>query len=58
MPAGDGLKARYQKAYYATGQVGQGRRRALPIQQVALLTLLRYIERNPLRAGLVPGAED
>jgi putative transposase len=41
-----------------TGHVYQGRFRAFPIQEDNhLLTVLRYVERNPLRAGLVQRAE-
>ena len=42
-----------------TGHVWQGRFRAFPIREDDhLLTVLRYIERNPLRANLVARAED
>ncbi len=42
-----------------TGAVYQGRYRAFPIQtDEHFLTVCRYVERNPLRAGLVPRAED
>ena len=41
------------------GRVWQGRFKAFPIQQdVHLLTVMRYVERNPLRAGLVRKAEN
>lgn len=41
------------------GPLYQGRFRSFPIQEdVHLLTVLRYVERNPLRAGLVTRAED
>ncbi|HEV3257528.1 MAG TPA: transposase [Gemmataceae bacterium] len=51
--------SRYQKQHRSTGHVWQGRFRAFPIQEDAhLLTVLRYIERNPLRAGLVSRAGD
>src|SRR5438309_1074601 len=44
----------YQKFYRTTGHVWQGRFKAFPIQEGDhLLTVLRYIERNPLRARLV-----
>jgi len=40
-----------------TGHVYQGRFRAFPIEEDEhLLTVLRYVERNPLRAGLVAQA--
>ena len=43
----------------SSGRVWQGRFKAFPIQQDAhLLTVMRYVERNPLRAGLVLRAED
>ena len=47
----------YQRRFRSTGHVGQGRFKAFPIQEDEhLLTVLRYVERNPLRAGLVPSA--
>jgi putative transposase len=50
---------RYHKHYRSSGHVWQGRFKAFPIQDDEhLLTVLRYIERNPLRAGLVERAED
>jgi putative transposase len=50
---------RYHGHYHSSGHVWQGRFKAFPIQQDAhLLTVLRYIERNPLRAGVVARAED
>ncbi|MCP9469897.1 MAG: transposase [Nitrospira sp.] len=50
---------RYHRYYQSSGHVWQGRFKAFPIQQDEhLLTVLRYIERNPLRAGLVARAED
>ena len=50
---------RYQRHYHSTGHVWQGRFKAFPIQEDEhLLVALRYIERNPLRAGLVERAED
>jgi len=49
---------RYHKHYRSSGHVWQGRFKAFPIEQDAhLLTVLRYIERNPLRAELVDRAE-
>lgn len=42
-----------------TGAVYQGRYKALPIQtDMHFLNVCRYVERNPLRAGLVRRAED
>jgi len=50
---------RYHKAHRTSGHVWQGRFKVFPIQQDAhLLTVLRYVERNPLRAGLVRQAEN
>jgi len=49
---------RYHRHYRGSGHVWQGRFKAFPIQQDAhLLTVIRYVERNPLRAGLVDRAE-
>jgi putative transposase len=49
-------------AHHATagmGHVYQGRFKSFPIaSDEHLLTVLRYVERNPLRAGLVARAED
>jgi putative transposase len=50
---------RYLRCYHSSGHVWQGRFKAFPIQEDDhLLTVLRYVERNPLRAGLVPHAAD
>jgi putative transposase len=48
---------RYHQHYHSNGHVWQGRFRDFAIQEDDhLLTVLRYIERNPVRAGLVvPG---
>jgi putative transposase len=49
---------RYHKHYHSSGHVWQGRFKAFPIEEDEhLLTVLRYIERNPLRAELVRRAE-
>lgn len=49
----------YRKTHRSTGHIWQGRFKAFPIEEDHhLLTVLRYIERNPLRAGLVARAED
>lgn len=49
-------------AHYETGGTGhlyQGRFKSFPIQSDEhLLTVMRYVERNPLRANLVAKAED
>jgi len=48
----------YRMRYGGSGHVWQGRFKAFPIEQDDhLLTVLRYVERNPLRAGLVTSAE-
>lgn len=50
---------RYLRHYGHSGHVWQGRFKAFPIQDDEhLLTVVRYVERNPLRAGLVTRAED
>lgn len=50
---------RYHRHYGGSGHVWQGRFKAFPIQQDEhLLTVLRYVERNPVRAGLVERAEN
>jgi putative transposase len=50
---------RYHERYHTAGHVWQGRFKAFPIQEDEhLLTVLRYVERNPFRAGLVPGVAD
>lgn len=42
-----------------TGAVYQGRFKAVPVQtEVYFYTVVRYVERNPVRAGLVERAED
>jgi len=49
---------RYHQHYRSSGHIWQGRFKAFPIQEDEhLLTVLRYIERNPVRANLVPCAE-
>jgi putative transposase len=49
---------RYHKHYHSSGHIWQGRFKAFPIaQDEHLLTVLRYVERNPVRAGLVERAE-
>jgi putative transposase len=50
---------RYHRHYHSSGHVWQGRFRSFPIQEdVHLLTVHRYVERNPVRAGLVARAQD
>ena len=49
---------RYHQHYHSSGHVYQGRFRSFPIQEDDhLLAVLRYIERNPVRAGLVGRAQ-
>lgn len=49
---------RYHRHYHGDGHVWQGRFKAFPIQaDEHLTTVLRYVERNPLRAALVERAE-
>ena len=50
---------RYHRHYHGSGHVWQGRFKAFPIEQDEhLLTVLRYVERNPLRAKMVTRAEE
>lgn len=50
---------RYHMIRGTSGRVWQGRYKAFPIEQDRhLLTVLRYVERNPLRANLVKRAID
>jgi putative transposase len=51
---------RYHQHRYATsGRIWQGRFKAFPIQaDDHLLTVIRYVERNPVRAGLVNRSRD
>jgi putative transposase len=47
----------YHRHEYKHGNVWQGRFTSFPIQRNAhLLTVLRYVLRNPVRAGLVEQA--
>lgn len=49
---------RYHRHYHGDGHVWQGRFKAFPIQaDEHLRAVLRYVERNPLRAALVERAE-
>lgn len=49
---------RYHRHYNSSGHVWQGRFKAFPVQEDGhLLAVLRYVERNPLRANLVTRAE-
>jgi putative transposase len=50
---------RYHKHHGTSGHVWQGRFKAFPIQKDQhLLAVMRYVERNPLRAKLVDRAEE
>ena len=50
---------RYHLHYRTSGHVWQGRFKAFPVEEEEhLVTVLRYVERNPLRAELVARAED
>jgi putative transposase len=50
---------RYHKQYQSSGHIWQGRFKAFPIKQDKhLLTVLRYAERNAVRARLVRRAEN
>lgn len=50
---------RYHQHYRSSGHVWQGRFKSFPIQQDGhLLIALRYVLRNPVRAGLVEHAMD
>jgi len=60
-PAADGDLARGMQRvrYQTTGRVWQGRYKAFPIQADRhLVTVLRYVERNPVRAGLADSAAE
>ncbi|QEH31717.1 Transposase IS200 like protein [Aquisphaera giovannonii] len=49
---------RYLRHYHSSGHVWQGRFKAFPIQEDEhLLRVIRYVERNALRAGLAERAE-
>ena len=50
---------RHHRRHDSSGHAWQGRFKAFPVQDDDhLTTCLRYVERNPLRAGLVARAED
>ena len=49
---------RYHRNYHGSGHIWQGRFKSFPIEEDNyLLTVLRYVERNPVRANLVKRAE-
>ena len=46
---------RYHRHYHSSGHVWQGRSKAFPIEQDEhLLNVMRYVERNPVRAKAIP----
>ena len=46
---------RYHRHYHSSGHVWQGRFKAFPIEEDGhLLTVMRYVERNPVRAKTIP----
>ncbi len=50
---------RYHNHYHSSGHIWQGRFKSFPIEDNDhLLTVLRYVERNPVRANLVARAQD
>ena len=50
---------RYHRHYHGSGHVWQGRFKAFPVPADDYYwTVLRYVERNPLRAGLVGRSQD
>ncbi len=51
--------SRFRTKYESTGHVLQGRFKSFPIQEDDhLLTVMRYVERNPVEAGLTTRARD
>ncbi len=54
-----GYERMYRKKYSHSGHLWQGRYKSIPIEEESyLLECARYIERNPVRAGLVNHPED
>jgi putative transposase len=50
---------RHRSRYATSGHIWQGRYRLFPIQRDGhLLRVLRYVERNPVRAGLVASSRE
>lgn len=50
---------RYHAHYKSSGHVWQGRFKSFIVQKdIHLLTLLRYVERNPVRTGLVKSTKE
>jgi putative transposase len=55
---GSGL-TKYHRHYQGSGHVWHGRFNAFPVQSDDhYLTVLRYVERNPVRANLVARSQD
>jgi putative transposase len=50
--------AYFNARYLSVGHVWQGRYYSCPLDTPHLWAALRYVERNPLRAGLAPAPED
>lgn len=51
--------SRFRAKYESTGHIFQGRFKSFPIQEDNhLLTVMRYVERNPVEAGLAARARD
>ena len=54
-----GRYARYRNAIdRSSGHVWQNRYYSCPVEEVGLGAVLRYVEQNPVRAGMVRAAED
>jgi putative transposase len=50
---------RYHRFYNSSGHIWQGRYKSFIVQEdTHLLTVMRYIEGNPVRAQIVPSAKD
>lgn len=47
---------RYHQHYGGSGHIWQGRYKSFPVESDQLLTVVRYVEGNPVRAGLVDTA--
>ncbi len=48
--------ARYRKVHQSVGHIWQGRFKSFPIEDGHILLVLRYVEANPVRAGLTRSA--
>jgi putative transposase len=49
---------RYHKRYGGSGHIWQGRFKSFPVQREHLITVLRYVLENPVRAGLSGSAKE